>query len=423
MKSQLNQNRQRLTTVFILASSVLSLAAETSSWTGWRGNKRDARVAEFIPPKVWPEKLEKKWTAIVGDGYATPIVIGDHLFQHARENGKEVLHCLDLENGKELWKAETPVEFVSGRGGERHGLGPKSTPTIADGRIFTLSITGIISAWSAKDGTPLWRRDFQESFDQAHPYWGSATSPIVDQGKLFVHTGSCENGALFCLDPKTGKNLWVNKTYANCYSSPLIETIDGVRQLIELNHSGLCGFEITSGQLLWRHPFTHHGNNQNTPTPIRHMNYIIVGGENRGMFAIHPKRTKGKWTAERIWKHRKVSFDMSSPVINDGLVYGFSEFKKGRIACLDPNSGKVLWEGAPGAGKNAQFLSLPGHLLCLTDDGKLRVLRSSAEKYEELRTYQVAEGNTWTAPALVRDSLLIKAGEELSLWHLPNGKN
>ena len=414
-----HQHRILTATLCLIASSTSSLLAETPSWTGWRGNDRDAKVADFIPPKTWPEKLEKQWTTEVGDGYATPLVVGDRVFQHARQNGKEVLLCLDLKNGKELWKSETPVEFEAGRGGEKHGLGPKSTPTIADGRIFTLSITGVLSAWLAKDGSPLWTRDFKEYFDETHPYWGTATSPIIDQGKLLVHTGSCEHGALFCLDPKTGKNLWVNDDYAHCYSSPLVETIEGVRQLVELNHGGLCGVDVATGKLLWRHPFTHHGNNQNTPTPVRHQDLIICGGENRGMFAIRPRTIDGKWSAEQVWKHRDVSFDMSSPVMNAGLVYGFSEFKKGRIACLDPYSGKVVWEGKPGAGKNAQFLSLRGYVLCLTDDGKLRVLRGNSFGYDEVHTYQVAEGKTWTAPALVGDSLLIKAGDHLSVWRFP----
>ena len=397
--------------------------AEEPSWPGWRGANRDAKIVDYPPPKSWPEKLERVWTTEVGDGYATPLVAGDRVFQHARQKGKEVLWCLDFKTGKALWKKNVAVEFEAGRGGEKHGRGPKSTPTIADGRIFTVSITGVLSAWSAKDGAQLWTRDFKERFEEAHPYWGTATSPVFDQGRLFVHTGSCENGALFCIDPKTGKDIWVNDEHANCYSSPLVETIYGVRQLIEFNHSGLCGIDLSNGKVLWKHPFTHHGNNQNTPTPVRHEDLIITGGEDRGMIAVRPKKSDGKWSVERVWRHRKVSFDMSSPVINGGLVYGFNEFKMGRISCLDPKSGKVLWESDPRTGKNAQFLSLPDHVLALTDDGLLRILRGSREKFDVLRSYRVAEDKSWTAPALVGDSLLIKDGDDLSVWRFPVGES
>jgi outer membrane protein assembly factor BamB len=421
LPTQLLFTRPALQVLSLLFATTAGVLAESPSWTGWRGQDRDARVEAFVPPKVWPEKLERVWSVEVGSGYATPLVVGDRIYQHARQGGEEVLWCLELETGKPVWRKSAPVEFEAGRGGDEHGLGPKSTPTIADGRVFTLSITGVLSAWSAEDGKPLWKRDFSERFEEAHPYWGTATSPIIDGDRLFAHTGSCENGALFCLDPATGKDLWVRDEDANCYSSPLIDTIDGVRQLVEFNHAGLCGIDIANGDLLWKHPFPHHGNRQNTPTPVRHGNLFVVGAEHRGMFGVQPQRVDGRWSVKEVWRHRDVSLDMSSPVVNDGMVYGFSHFNMGRFYGLDPQTGAVLWEGEPRAGKNAQFLSLPGHVLALTDDGRLRVLRANRKACEIVQTYRLAEKDTWTAPALAGDALLIKAGDQLVRWRLPNG--
>lgn len=398
------------------------LCAEEPEWTGWRGTERDARVMQFEAPAKWPTSLERGWKVEVGSGYATPLVVGDRIYQHAREGGEEVLWCLDRKTGKAHWRKSVAVEFEPGRGGERHGLGPKSTPTVADGRVFTLSITGHLAAWSTADGELLWTRDFREQFEPAHPYWGTATSPVVDGGRLFVHTGSCEDGALFCIDPETGKDLWVRDEDPNCYSSPLVETIEGVRQLIEFNHAGLCGLDAADGRLLWKSSYPHRGNRQNPPTPVRVGELLVVGGEDRGMFAVRPHRTGDEWQAERVWFHRDVSLDMSSPVANEGLVYGFSHFKMGQIFCLNPADGEVLWAGETRMGDNGQFLSLPGHVLALTDDGTLRVLRANREKFDVLRSYQVAEHSAWTAPALVGDDLLIKDGKHLVLWRLPGGK-
>ena len=393
--------------------------AETAAWPGWRGPARDARVTDFQPPEVWPEKLESVWRVEVGEGYPTPLVAGGRVFQHARQGGEEVLWCLDLKSGKTLWRKAMPIDFEPAGGGERHGAGPKSTPVYADGRIFTLSITGVLSAWAAADGEPLWRRDFKERFEVGHPHWGTATSPLVENGRLYVHTGSCEKGALFCIDPRTGKDLWVREDDPHCYSSPIVETLEGVRQLVEFNHSGLCGIDLESGRLLWKYPFPHRGNNQNTPTPARSGDILVAGGENRGRFAVRPRLTGGQWSVETAWKHRLVSIDMNSPVVHDGLVYGFSHFKMGRIFCLDPADGKILWEGEPRAGDNGQFLALPGHVLALTDRGLLHVLRANREACDIVRSYRVAEDGTWTAPALAGDALLIKDRTHLECWRLP----
>jgi len=250
-----------------------------------------------------------------------------------------------------------------------------------------------------------------------------ATSPLVDEGRVYVHVGSCEEGgALFCLDAASGEDVWVQDAHAHCYSSPLLATLDGVRQLVEFNHSGLCGIDLAGGRVLWEYAFPHRGNRQNTPTPAHHGGLFVVGGEDRGMFAVRPRREDGEWSAEEVWRHREVSMDMGSPVVCEGHVYGFSQFKTGQYFCLEPRTGEVLWAGEPRTGDNAQLLSLPGHLLALSNEGELQVLRAAGTDTEVLRRYRVAEGDTWTAPALVGDSLLIKAGERLSRWRIPRGE-
>ena len=406
----------------LLILSILSLhqaSGETSSWTGWLGPDQAARAQGFETPDTWPEELQQHWRVEVGEGYSTPLVVEDRIFQHARQGDDEVVWALDRRTGKKIWRKSAPVFFVAGRNGERHGLGPKSTPTYADGRIFTLSITGVLTAWSAEDGELLWKRDFRESFEESHPYWGTATSPVVDGGRVFAHTGSCEDGALFCIDVKTGENIWVREEEANCYSSPRIETIGGVRQLVEFNHAGLCGIDVKDGSRLWSHPFPHRGNNQNTPTPARAGNIFVVGGEDRSIFGLRVRKTGKGWEAEVAWEHREAALEMSSPIVHEGMVYGFSLFKSGQFYCLDPESGEMKWRGEARMGDHAQLLSLPGCILTLTDDGSCRILRATSEKYEVLQRYQVSEGQTWTAPALVHDRLLIKERKHLTSWGLP----
>ncbi len=109
---------------------------------------------------------------------------------------------------------------------------------------------------------------------------------------------------------------------------------------------------------------------------------------------------------------------MSSPIIHDGLLYGFSVLKTGQFFCLDPATGAMKWAGEPRMGDNAQLLSLPGWILTLTDDGSCRILRATGEKFDVIRNYQIPNGHTWAAPALVHDMLLIKEKNHLSSWVL-----
>lgn len=408
--------------VILGALSLAQASGEDSSWTGWLGPDQAGQAQGFDTPEVWPEKLQQRWRVEVGEGYSTPLVIGDRIFQHARQGDDEVLWCLDRKSAKPLWRKSMPIDFVAGRNGERHGLGPKSTPTYGNGRVFTLSITGLLTAWSAEDGELLWSRDFREHFEVSHPYWGTATSPVVEGDRVYAHTGSCENGALFCLDSKTGKDIWVRKEEANCYSSPRLETIDGVRQLVEFNHDGLCGIDVGNGELLWKYSYPHRANNQNTPTPARFGSMFVVGGENRRTFGVRVKKTGDEWNVERVWQHRDAALEMSSPIVHDGLLYGFSVLKIGQFFCLDPVTGTMKWTGDPRMGENAQLLSLPGSILTLTDDGSCRILRTSSGKYDVVRKYELANGSTWAAPALLHDMLLIKERNHLTSWAIPGAK-
>ncbi|MEM0968759.1 MAG: PQQ-binding-like beta-propeller repeat protein [Verrucomicrobiota bacterium] len=413
----MNSSLRFLLPFLFVLPAVLSVAAP-ATWDGWRGPGRHAQVPDFVPPETWPESLERMWSVVVGSGYSTALVENGRIYQQARLGGEEVLWCLDAATGEVLWRSGTSIAFRPGGGGERHGPGPKSTPVLADRRVFTLSMTGTLTAWQMTDGKQIWQRDFRDDLDKPYPYWGASTSPLVENGRVYVHLGTCEDGALFCLEGKTGADVWVQRAHANCYSSPLVEEVDGVRQLIEFNHHGLCGVDLETGEVLWDYPFPHEGRSQNTPTPALHDGLIVLGAEDRGMFAVRASQSDGGWTAEQVWRHRDVSLDMSSPVISEGVVYGFSHFKMGQFFGLDPDSGAVLWQGEPRGGQNASLVAIPGHVLALTDRGKLHVLRSHRDQPEIVRTYDVGSNGTWTAPALIGRSVLVKDGDELVRWRL-----
>ncbi len=391
---------------------------EESRWPGWLGADRTGWVDHFEVPAKWPAKLTRIWSVPVGTGYGSPLVAGDRVFQHARQGEEEVVWGLDLATGKRLWRKSYRTPFQMGGGARKHGKGPKSSPVLADGRLFTLGITGTLSAWKADSGELLWRRDFKKRFEKPYPYWGVATSPLVDGERLFVHLGTCEAGALLALDVKTGKEIWSHDQHGHCYSSPLITRFHGVRQLVEWNHEGLAGLDPATGRLLWEYSFPHTGQNQNMPTPAIHKGRILAGGENRGMRSIEPHLQDGAWSVTENWRTREIALDMSSAIINRDLLYGFSHFKSGQLFCLDPGTGKVRWLGAGRTGENVMFLAIPGHIVALINTGELRIIAADGDAYKQVASYKVSERETWAPPVLLEDRILVKNHDTLTLWSL-----
>ena len=349
-----------LTAAALAAVSQPGSAEREVHWPGLLGPKRNGFVDHFTPPAEWPERLERVWQVDIGEGYGSPIVAGNRVYQHARQGDDEVVWCLDLETGEEKWRESYEVFFTIGQGGQGHGKGPKSSPVIADGRLFTLSITGTLSAWNAESGQPLWRKDFKDRYKKNQPYWGVATSPIVDGGRVVLHIGDDETGELVALDSKTGSQVWSHGKDGTSYSSPLAAEIGGVRQIVEWNHRAIVGVESKTGKFLWEFPFPHVGNNQNMPTPSIHNGCILVGGENRGIRSIEPRFENGAWTVKERWHQEEVALDMSSAVVNDDWLFGFSHYRGGQFFCIEAKTGKVLWKGSGRAGQNRGVSLDPG---------------------------------------------------------------
>ena len=393
------------------------LPAAELVWPGLLGPQRDGFAKQFKVPARWPKQLKKDWSVEVGTGYGTPLVEGQRVYQHARQGEEEVVWCFDLASGKQIWRKSYNNPFKVGGGGERHGKGPKSCPVMADGRLFTLSITGMIHAWDVESGSLLWRKDYRGKWEKGNqPNWGVSTSPIVDGERLIVHLGNDEAGALMAFDVKSGREVWKQGEHGTSYSSPLLVEIAGVRQVVQWNHETLAGVESRTGKLLWEYPAPHRSHNQNMPTPVFHKGRILLGGENRGIKCLEPLLKDGNWSVNRLWHQRKVALDMSTAVINGDHLYGMSHFKMGQIFCLDPRDGTIRWLSEGRIGQNVAFLALEGHVAALRSNGELRIIAADPTGYRARASYRVAPDQTWAPPVLLDSRILIKDLNRLTLW-------
>ena len=394
------------------------LPAAEPEWTGWLGPQRDGWVSYFQTPTQWPAKLDAVWETNVGTGYGSPLVAQGRVFQHARQAEEEVAWCIDLQTGKVLWRQTETTPFEMGGGGERHGKGPKSCPVFADGRFFTMSIVGTLIARTADTGKVIWKRDYRSVFPKSHPYWGFSASPIVVDELIIVHFGNDDAGTLVALDTSTGQEVWTQGTDGTSYSSPLLGNFAGTRQIIDWNHNTLSGVDLRSGKLLWTQPFPHESHNQNMPTPTIHEGRILLGAENRGIHCFEPVRENDRWRVKVRWQQPEVALDMSTAVMNDGLLYGFSHYNSGQLFCLDPDTGDIVWRSRGRSGQNVTFLSMPDHLVALMNDGELKIFSAAGKDTKQVASYRVSGKPTWAPPVVLGDGFLIKDQNTLARWKL-----
>ena len=201
--------------LLISVAATTAAQSERFDYPQWRGLHRDGGASGFVEPSAWPAALTRQWTAAVGEGYATPLVIVDRVFVFTRRNDDEMLTALDAETGSVLWQTTYAAPYDMFAATIVHGPGPRATPLFVDGKLFTLGISGIVSAFDADNGRLLW----QTPRPAEQPFYGTASSPAADGDLVFVHTGNYDG--LTAFDRDAGAVAW-RMAGAFTYSSPLI---------------------------------------------------------------------------------------------------------------------------------------------------------------------------------------------------------
>jgi outer membrane protein assembly factor BamB len=392
----------------LAASFVLSSILIAADWPEWRGPHRDGIIA--VEPKSWPEKLNLKWKTEVGIGHASPIFAGGSIYVFARQGEEETALALDPGTGKVRWQQHYPAPYKMNSAATAHGQGPKSTPLYANGRLYTFGIAEALSCFDAETGKIVWRKDQSQS-----PDFGTAMSPILDNGLLIVHIGGTRTGALTAFDASTGAVKWSWDGDSPAYASPIVADLGGVRQVITQSRQNIVGVAAASGKLLWKIPFT-TSYEQNIVTPVLYHDTLIFSGLDKGVFAVRLSHNGDTWTPQTVWQNKDASMYMNSPVLTGDLLIGFSHLKKGQLFCIDARTGATLWTGSPRAGDNAAILASASTLFSLNSDGQLLIAKPTAKGLGEVRRYEVADSPTWAHPVVLEDGFLVKDVKTLARW-------
>jgi outer membrane protein assembly factor BamB len=405
-----------MTTPASVLTLALALAAPGPDWPQWRGPARDG-TADALAAPAWPKELKRAWKTSVGEGHSAPVVAGDRVFVLARQGEVEELLSLDLQSGRVVWRQGEPVPYTMNPAAQGHGKGPKSTPVVRDGRVYTLGISGILICRDAASGRVLWRQDGKARFRETTPYYGAAQSPLVDGGLVIVHLGGHGEGPLSAFDAGTGALKWERKGEGPAYASPVLAEIGGVRQVVALTQEHLAGFAAATGAPLWSLPFSTEYT-QNAVTPVVAGATVYYSGLDKGVHAVEIVKRGDAFAVEPRWSNTEVSCYMSSPVLAGDVLYGFSHRKKGQVFALDAGTGRTLWTGEGRQGDNASLVALPDAIAILTSESELVVARKDAKAFTPVATYTVADSPVWAHMAVVPAGFLVKDASTLALLTL-----
>jgi outer membrane protein assembly factor BamB len=397
------------------ASGLTAIAAGQSQnrdWPQWRGPSRDGTLRAYVEPRSWPERLTQRWKIDVGTGYATPIVVGNRVFAFSRQQENEVMRAIDADSGKIIWETSYPASFKMNPATARHGPGPKSTPTYADGRLFTLGISGIVTAFNAADGKQLW----QKPAPPVEPLFHTAQSALVDRGVVILHVGGHSQGALTAFDPATGAVKWSWNGDGPAYGSPVIADIGGTHQVITFSQNSLVGVDAGNGQLLWSVPFQSRSITNSITPLVYDGRMVIVSGQGKPLTAYTIAKRNDQWSADMTWENPQLSMSFSNAVLVGDAVFSMSAMNSGQFFWADARTGKTLWTSSPRQGGNAAIVHAGNLLFVLKDDAELMVARANPGSFEPIKTYTVADSATWPAPSISGDRIYVKDISTLALW-------
>lgn len=410
---------------FLVVSALVGggiLTAIATEWPQWRGLNRDGVSDEVGLLKEWssadPEVL---WKISLGEGFSGISVAEGRVYTMFSKGDDEFIVCLDATDGSEIWRFRSDKNYYEGQGGN----GPRTTPTIDGDRLYTISAHGKLYALNAEDGEAVWSHDLQRKFGSKMPRWGFSTSPLVDGELLLVEVGGKGDKSIIAFDKNSGDVIWSSHKDKLGYSSPIAITVQGVRQIIFLTGTKLVSVSPIDGAIYWQYSWkTGYDVNAATPIFIPPDKVFISSGYDKGAAVLQMRvfvspnddrpameqiiKNQGTVRIEEIWKNRKMKNQFSSSVLYGNHVYGFDN---SILKCIDANTGQEEWRNR-GFGKGTLILA-DGHLILLSDRGKLGLVEATPAGYMEKANAKVLSGLCWTAPTLADGKLYVRNEEEM----------
>ena len=384
-----------------------AVAKTAADWPGFRGPHRNSIIPGVKIETDWSRSPPAElWRHPIGPGWSSFAVRGDLFYTQEQRGSDEVVACYSLTTGEPVWTHSDAARFWESNA----GAGPRATPTLNNGRVYTFGATGIVNALDARNGAVVWSRNAASDSGRKVPEWGFASSPLVVDDVVIVAAA----GKLVAYNLSTGEPRWCGPDGRYGYSSPHLLTIDGVEQILLTSGPGATSVSPVDGTRLWEYALPPNARIVQ-PALIAGGDLLVGEGEGHNLRRIAVAHGPTGWTVEERWSSMGLKPYFSDFVVHNGHAFGFDG---SLLSCIDLKDGKRAWKG--GRYGSGQLVLLPDQdlLLVLSEEGELALVAAAADQFRELARFPAIEGKTWNHPVLAGDVLLVRNGQEMVAFRL-----
>jgi outer membrane protein assembly factor BamB len=395
------------------AGTAIDAAIATAEWPGFRGADR---MGHTKVPKLatdWtanPPKL--LWKKPVGAGWSSFAVAGAFAFTQEQRGANEVTVCYDIATGNEVWTQQREARFDEPMGGP----GPRATPTLADGAVFTASASGVLLRLKASTGEVVWQQDFKKLAGREPPMWGYASSPLVTHSMVIIYAGGAGDKGVMAFDAASGQPKWSVPCGPESYSSPQLSKVLGEESVLMLSNTGLLILDPTTGKVKLSYEWKFEGYRALQPTVIGDNVVLLPTPMSEGTRAIRISNKGDQLATEDLWTSKHMKPDFTELIAHKGYLYGIDG---SMFSCVDLKTGIRVWkDGRYGKGE-AVLLESSDQILIAAEDGRVVLLQADPTAHKELTSFVALKGKTWNHPVLVGDKFLVRNGSEAACYQLP----